>query len=284
MHLAKFSLPSLIAAVGLAFSQTASAHLPYVMPFQFNTDRDVTTLYAGSSDRYFEPEIAGGNTNNGFYDFKVTDPSGKTNPIRDLSRHKQLTLAEIETAKPGTYKIDRTLVARLNYLIGDDNKKIRVYANELKERFEKHKFKDGKRHFYFEDEIGGAQATEVQYVNTVTAFVTRDTPNDAALKPTGKGFELGYKVHPNKVSRKSGLQFITLFDGDAVPDIAFDIYGKGDSKPSKTIAADKSGSVNVQFDHPGVYMLTAWVPNEDIKDGKLVERKYAIWLTVEVVE
>ena len=50
-------LCGLFCLLALSLGATASAHgLPYVLPFQFHTDQDVATLYAGNSERYFAPE------------------------------------------------------------------------------------------------------------------------------------------------------------------------------------------------------------------------------------
>ncbi|MDR2091839.1 MAG: hypothetical protein LBP58_00735 [Azoarcus sp.] len=51
-----------------------------------------------------EPEMPGGNSKNGFYDITVTRPAGETDHVEQISRHKQLTLIEIDTREEGTYR------------------------------------------------------------------------------------------------------------------------------------------------------------------------------------
>lgn len=274
----------LFCLLALGVSATASAHLPYVLPFQFHTDQDVATLYAGSADRYFEPEIPGGGAEGG-YDFTVTNPVGETGHVEFISRHKQLTLIKIDTREAGTYKVERTLVSADLPHVLRDGESVRVLSGispERRKEFEAMKTEDGKRRFLFEDEVKPTEITGVRFINHITAYVTRDKANDAALKTSGKGFEFDFKVHPNEVSVQSGFKFVARVDGKAAAGIRFKVYKEGDSRPVQTVQSDRAGLVNLSFEQAGVYVLNAGAPLKSVRDGKIVNPRYLNWLVVEV--
>jgi hypothetical protein len=275
----------IVLAFTLFFGTTASAHLPYVLPFQFNTDQDVATLYAGLADRYFEPEIPGGGTEGG-YDITVTNPDGKTRHVEQISRHKQLTIIEINTKDNGTYKVDRTLVSRVFSKVLRDGRAVSVYKDvspERKKELETRKIKDGVLQFLFDDEVKPDETIEeVRFINHVTAYVTRGKPNDAALKTTGKGFEFDFKTHPNSISVNSNLKFTALVDGKAVPGVDFEIFKQGSGESFKSLKSDSAGIVNVLFKQAGIYVLRASAPLEGIQDGKIANPNYINWLVIEV--
>jgi hypothetical protein len=275
----------IVLAFTLIFGTTASAHLPYVLPFQFNTDQDVATLYAGLADRYFEPEIPGGGTEGGC-DIFVTNPDGETRHVEQISRHKQLTIIEINTKDNGTYKVERTLISRVFPQVLRDGRAINVYKDvspERKEKLEARKIKDGVVQFLFDDEVKPDETIEaVHFVNHVTAYVTRNKPNDAALKTTGKGFEFDFKTHPNSISVNSNLKFIALVDGKAAPGIGFEIFKQGLGESFKSLKSDSAGIVNVLFKQAGIYVLRASAPLDGVQDGKIANPHYINWLIIEV--
>ncbi|MDR2261758.1 MAG: DUF4198 domain-containing protein [Azoarcus sp.] len=283
----KLSLNTLLAALALGVSATASAHgLPYVLPFQFHTDQDVATLYAGNSERYFEPEMPGGNSLNGYYDFTVTNPAGETDHVEQISRHKQLTLIEIDTKEAGTYKVERTQISRVFPSVAHKGKSVDVVEKasldeEERKSREAEKIKDGERRFFFDDEVKPGEIVPVQYVNHITAYVTRGKSNAAALKTGGKGFEFDFRTHPNEVSVKSGLQFIARVDGKAAAGIAFEIFRQGSDEAFRKVQSDRAGLVDVRFERAGVYVLRAEAPLESVKGGKVVNPRYINWLVVE---
>jgi hypothetical protein len=279
----KLSLTGVVSVLALTFSVTASAHLPFVVPFQFHTDQEVVTLYAGSADKYFEPEIPGGGAEGG-YDFTVTNPAGETDHVEQISRHRQLTLIEIDTPKAGTYKVERTLVSRAFPQVAHQGRAVEVSdaTGEERKAQEARRIKDGVRQFFFADEVKPADIVGVRFVNHVTTYVTRDTPNDAALKTSGKGFEFDFRVHPNRVSVKSGLQFVALVDGKAAPGVTFEVFRQGEDKTFK-LKSDAAGLVEVRFEQPGVYVLRAGdAPLESLRGGKVVNPRYINWLIFEV--
>ncbi|MDR2451474.1 MAG: DUF4198 domain-containing protein [Candidatus Accumulibacter sp.] len=282
----KLSLDALLAALALGLSATASAHgLPYVLPFQFHTDQDVVTLYAGNSERYFEPEIPGGNSLNGYYDITVTHPAGETDHVEQISRHRQLTLIEIDTKEAGTYKVERTQISRVFPSVAYQGKSVDVVEKasldeEERKSREAKKIEDGERRFFFDDEVKPEEIVPVQYVNHITAYVTRGKPS--APKIAGKGFEFDFRTHPNEVSVPSGLQFVALVDGKAAAGITFKIYRQGSEEVFRKVQSDRAGLVDVRFEQAGVYVLSAQAPLESVRNGKVVNPRYINWLVLEV--
>ena len=245
----------------------------------------MATLYAGNSERYFEPEMPGGNGKNGFYDVTVTHPAGETDHVERISRHRQLTLIEIDTREAGTYKVERTQVSRVFPCVAYQGRSVDVVEKaalneEEKKSHEARKMKNGERQFFFDDEVKPEEIMPVEFINHITVYVTRDQPS--ALKTAGKGFEFDFKVHPNEIGVKSGLRFVARVDGKAAPGIAFDVRGKGSDEPVQRVKSDGAGLVDVRFEQPGIYVLSAEAPLESVRDGKVVNPRYINWLVVEV--
>jgi hypothetical protein len=282
-------LSTLIFCMGL-MTTNALAHLPYILPFQFHTDKDIVTLYAGSSERYFEPEIAGGGVEGG-YDFTVTNPKGESNTAihngGHITRHKQLTLIEIDTPYEGTYKVERILLSRnfpqaLHKGEALDVQSIDELTPKEKRELESKKIVDGKRKFFLEDELNKEDITNVRYINHITTYVTKGKPNQSALKPNNKGFEFDFKTHPNLINVKSGLKFITLIDGKAESNVEFEVFKQGMDKPLKEAKSTNNGVIHISFEQPGIYVLKAQAPLDSIRDGKIIEQRYINWLVIEV--
>jgi hypothetical protein len=285
MKYQKLVLTGLFSLLALSVSSTASAHgLPYVLPFQFTTDKDVTTLYAGNTDRYFEPEMPGGNGKNGYYDITVTNPNGETDHVENISRHKQLTLIEIDTREKGTYKVNRRQVSREFPRVLRQGRVIDVeYGLSPEERKERaaEKVKNGEIQFLFEEEIKpGEVVVGVEYVNNITAFVTREKPSTPKIE--GKGFEFDFKVHPNEISVQSGLKFIALVDGKPASGVEFEVFKQGGDDSFKTLKSNPAGLVDLRFAQAGLYVLRAQAPLESVRAGKIVNPRYINWLVVEV--
>ena len=276
-------LPAFALMLGLSLSTPASAHgLPYILPFHFHTDQDMATLYAGNSERYFEPEMPGGNDKNGYYDVTVTNPAGETDHVERISRHRQLTLIEIDTREAGTYQVERTQVSAELPYVARGGEAVRILPSDFEDRKEVEALKteDGKRRFLFEDEVKPEEIMPVEFINHITVYVTRDQPG--ALKTAGKGFEFDFKVHPNEIGVSSGLKFVALVDGKAAPGIAFDVRGKGSDEPVQRVKSDGAGRVDVRFGQAGIYVLSAEAPLESVREVKVVNPRYINWLVVEV--
>ena len=287
MKYRKLSLIGMVSALALV-SATASAHSsrPYVLPFQFHTDQDVATLYAGEAEHYFEPEAPGGAAEGG-YAFTVTHPAGETHHVEYISRHKQLVLIEIDTREEGTYKVERTLLSRefpqvLHKGEAVDVERVGGLSSEERKEREARKIVDGQRQFFFEDEVKAFEIVPVRFVNHITAYVTRGKPNDAALKVRGEGFEFDFRTHPNEVSVQSGLKFVARVDGRAAAGIGFEVFRQGGDESFKTVKSDRDGLVEIRFEQPGVHVLRAEAPLESVRDGKVVNPRYINWLVVEV--
>jgi hypothetical protein len=279
----KLSLTVMVLALMLAVN-TASAHSPYILPFQFNTDKDVVTLHAGLTEKFFEPDFPGGGVEGG-YEVIVTNPSGETRHAEQISKHKQLTLIEVDTKNNGTYKIDRLLMSRVFSRVLRDGKIIDVrygVSSEKKKEMEAQRAKGGELKFLFEDEVKPDEVQAVQFINHVTTYVTKDRPSDAALKITKKGFEFDFKTHPNVISVKSGLKLAALLDGKVAAGITFELFQE-DDEPVQSVKSDSNGLVDISFKQAGVYVLKAAAPLETVNNGKIANPQYVNWLIIEVL-
>jgi hypothetical protein len=161
---------------------------------------------------------------------------------------------------------------------------VRVLGSDMppeeRKEFEALKTEDGKRQFLFDDEVKPTEIMPVEFINHITAYVTRGKPSTPKI--AGKGFEFDFRTHPNEVSAQSGLRFVALVDGKAAAGITFDIRRQGVDEPVRRVTSDPAGLVEARFAQAGVHVLSAQAPLESVRDGRVVNPRYINWLVVEV--
>ena len=128
---------------------------------------------------------------------------------------------------------------------------------------------------------------ESEQVQVVETYVSKGAPTEAALKTTGKGFELKPMNHPNALYVDQGFTFQLLADGKPVAGAPISVYRSGNIYDDKRIAvetrSDAQGMVKVSFAQPGVYMLTTRYPAAQRKpDEAPPPHSYTYSLTFEV--
>jgi hypothetical protein len=270
----------------------ALAHTPYLLPNVFDADRDRITLQGAlTEDDYFNPDVP----LNAPVVFETT-PGGQTVEVKPAAALKDETLVEAPLTDAGTYRFSTgQMVGRKTTLANVGGKWLMVRQPRPNQGGGPGAQKPGgpggeggpPNSIAPADVPAGAQTMTSEGVMVVETYVTKGAPSDAALKTTGKGFELKPLTHPNGVYVDQGFGFQLLLDGRPVAGAPIAVYRGGNKYDDKRIAietrSDAKGMVKLAFDRPGAYMLTTRWPSAERKPGEAPpERSYTYSLTFEV--
>lgn len=281
-------LATLIASLSIGLSQHAFSHAGFnqLIPMQFHPHDDVATVYLTQSETLGEPETWVGNVPP---TFSIITPKGQTlaagdkNPVHYL---KQIAALEVETKLQGTYKINHSIASRyfpwaiyqgkaLDVKSGEKPKLPKDWMGENKVWFATQtpeqqkqieqnwqkvlnkynqdiKLKPEQRGFLFDYEAKNLKQYNSRFLHNYTTYISKDMPDFTALKTTGKGFEFDYKTHPNQLTTKSDLQFVTLLNGKVLPNVKIRVQS---NEKIFDVIGDKNGLVNIQFPSKGLYMI-----------------------------
>ncbi|MET4700980.1 hypothetical protein ABIE65_004024 [Constrictibacter sp. MBR-5] len=298
-------------AVGLAMAAigpAADAHSPYLQPTQFAPTRGyVAVLAALTEEVYFVPDFA--LRGEGFF---LVDPEGRRSEIKNVAPMKSFVAAEADLPADGTYRIttgDRAGRSAKFAKIDGRWLAVRQPRPGQQQRQEGQQRQQAERQRAGQMERGGpqgapaaggerpraideadlpagAEIAEMRAVVVAETYVTRGAPSDAAVKPTGKGFELKPLIHPNEIFLDTGFPFEILMDGKPVEGVALEVFRGGnayeDKKVYGEVTTDVAGRATVAFDRPGVYVLTTRYPGRPAPGEAPPPRSYSYALTVEV--
>ncbi len=123
-------------------------------------------------------------------------------------------------------------------------------------------------------------------VNRVEAFVTRNQPNNAALKTPADGLALALLTHPAELFVGERARFALLMDGEPVAAKTAVKLTRNDTRYRNQRAAielltDKDGAFTVEFSESGVYLLEAELEQASSEKG-IASETYALFVTLEV--
>ena len=263
--------------IALASGAAALAHTPYLLPNTFNPERQrVTVQGALTEDDYFNPDIA-----LNVPSFQVTLPSGEQTQVAPAATLKDVTLIEAPLERTGTYRIST------GQYPGRKQSLAQVGGKWLVVRQQRGGGGDGPPAIAEADVPAGAPRVETDQVQVVETYVSKGAPSDAALKATGKGFELKPMNHPNALYVDQGFAFQLLVDGKPAAGAPISVYRSGNIYDDKRIAvetkSDAKGMVKIAFAQPGVYMLTTRYPAAQRKPEEAPPpHSYTYSLTFEV--
>jgi uncharacterized GH25 family protein len=231
------ALRSAIAGVILcAGTHAANAHMPYVLPTQFDTQKaDHVTVESAFAEDAFLPEVAMRDA-----PFHLIGPDGTRLPTGPVTTLRDLTIFEADTKTDGTYRITTGQRAgRTGKMVRDGDKWVMGGEGSAPKP--------------------GAQQVDVQSMTLADAYVTRGATTTTALKPRGEALEVQALTHPNAITAGSTADFILLFDGKplAATDITlFRAAGLHDGrKVAGQVRTDASGRFTLRPDDAGTYLL-----------------------------
>lgn len=222
------------AALGLSLvAGPAIAHSPYLLPNAFDaTGRDHVTVVASFTEHPFVPDVVMKSD-----DFHAVGPDGTRITVTP-TYFRDLAVLETPTGANGTWRITsgyragRTAKAAL--VKGEW-----VFLNPEKPAPE------------------GLAAVDMQSLTTAEVYVSRGAPNDAALKPLGKGLEFHALTHPNSILVGQDARFEVLIDGKPLANQIITIHRSGediDAAKPLVVTSDAQGRFALRVDQPGIFL------------------------------
>ena len=213
----------------------AQAHSPYLRPNVFDaTNRDHVTVEAAFTEDVFNAEVVMRSDH-----FHIVGPNGDT-PITAVTYLRDLAVFEAPTPVDGLYRLSSG--AR-------EGRAAKMYETP-----------SGWKMIGEEDEAPppGAELVDVQSITTADVYVVRGDPDDAALKPSGKGLELHPLIQPNDIVAGEDAPLRLLFDSQPVANAAVTVFREAGQYDGRKIEAelttDASGLVTLKVAEPGAYM------------------------------
>ena len=218
----------------LTWPAAAAAHSPYLLPNAFDlTKRDHVTVTASFTEVFFEPDIVMKSDS-----YAVIGPDGARTAVTPAYL-SDLAVFETKTTQPGTYRI--TTGPRVG-------------------RVAKAYFANGEWTFLEEPNSpvpAGATAVDMQSLTTADVYVSRGSPTDKALAPSGKGLEFKPITHPDAVFIGQDATFQVLFDGKPVAKLPVEVNAGdgryGDKKKPADLVTDADGRFTLKPAKPGLY-------------------------------
>ena len=223
-------------STALGCAAVAQAHMPYVLPTQFDIGKgDHITVQSSFAEDAFMPEVAMRDA-----PFHLVGPDGKPLPTGPITHLRDLSIFEADTKVDGTYRVTTGQRA------GRKGKMFKV-GDKWEMRGE-----GG-------EPPANAQQVEVQSMTLAEAYVTRGQPTDAALKPTGQALEIQPVTHPNGIAAGSDASFILLFDGKPLAAADITLFRSAGIYDGRKVAAqvksDASGRFTVRPEDAGTYLI-----------------------------
>lgn len=257
----------LVATALLLTGNNIYAHTPYLAPMSFEaSNRGVVTLDASFAEKFFVPELA---FNNSIY--TVVTPKGKTINPNSLIKTNLRMVVEHTLKDEGTYRFST--------------------GKRLGRVFKTYEL-DGKRKSLNNpnDPIpkGGKLLSFFQSLTMAETYVTKDGPNNNALKAYNKGLEFVAVSHPNELFVGETLSMLSLFNGNPLTDLNVDIFQANDQfsdeKPSVTLTSNTKGEFSFTPEKKGVYLLRARHRSDAPKGSPAPQISNTYTLVVEAVE
>lgn len=202
----------------------------------------------------------------------ITAPDGSAVKPENMSTGKYRSTFDLALAHPGTYRLSVVTDGLFaGYKLNRERKRWRGKPENLAKEIP-----------------AGAEELKVTHSQRrLETFVTSGKPDEAALKPTGKGLELVPITHPNDLFANSEAKFELQLDGKPTADVKVVIVRGGsryrDAVGEIAATTDKDGKFSVKWPEAGMYWLEAEVKDDKpgIKEAK--ERRATYSATLEVL-
>ncbi|EQB11641.1 NAD+ synthetase [Sphingobium quisquiliarum P25] len=220
----------------LTGASAAQAHMPYVLPTQFDLGKgDHVTVQSAFAEDAFLPEVAMRGA-----PFHLVGPDGKDLPAGPVTHLRDLSVFEAAIPADGTYRVTSGQRA------GRKGKMFRL---------------DGKWQMRGEggEPPANAEQVDVQSMTLAEAYVTRGQPSAAALKPTGRGLEIQPVTHPNGITAGSDAAFLLLFDGKPLAQAGITLFRSAGLYDGRKVAAQVRSGADGRFslkpEDAGTYLI-----------------------------
>lgn len=261
---------ALAAALATLIPFTASAHKQWLQPS--------ATVVAGAAPWV---SVDAAVSNNLFYvdhvamrtdNIVVTAPDGSQPAIANAHTGKLRSVFDLELNQPGTWR-----VASIN---------TGLMANWSEDGKPK-RWRGTAAAFATEVPKGAKNLQVSQSISRVETFVTNGSPNDTALKPSGKGLELVPVTHPNDLFAGDEARFRMQVDGKPAAGIDVEIV-RGNTRYRNAqdeikVKTDAKGEFTVTWPEAGMYWLEATSEDKKTTVPQAKQRRIGYVATLEVL-
>ena len=126
-----------------------------------------------------------------------------------------------------------------------------------------------------------------QSLGRIETFVTRGTPNDTALKPSGEGLELVLVTHPNDLFAGESATFALQIDGKPAAGLDVEIVRGGtryrNAQDEIKLKTGSDGRFSVTWPQPGMYWLETTAEDDKTSLPQAKQRRLSYVATFEVL-
>lgn len=262
---------SLIAASVL--SSKVAAHDRWILPNEFNVSAE------GSKGVWITSDVTAGNQvfvfdkPFGSEDIEIITPKGKKAYPSSSYRGSRKSVFDYQLTETGTYRFQKETSAKYysRYKMKGSDKPVRTRVDKLATKAMMPK--------------GAYDLEGALYFSRVETYVTLNTPNDAAFKPTNQYLELLPITHPADIVEKNDTEFKLLFNGKPVKNAEVSIVREGTLYRNQIeaieVKSDNKGIVSFIPQEAGRYLLHATYEKE-LKDNALADKMVnTLFLTFE---
>lgn len=241
----------------------ATAHSPYLLPNYFDLGkRDHVSVQASFTENYLVPDVVMKSD-----DFNAVLPDGSKTSLAPVYT-QDLAVLDVATATDGTYRLSsglRSGSTRKAALLPDGDWKF---------------LRDG------DAAPAGGNVHEVRSITRADVYVSRGTPTDKALAPTGQGLEFQMLTHPNKLLAGGGAKLRVLVDGKPAAAVRISVQkaalDAGQVAPLE-VTSDAEGHAVLPLATAGIYHLMAR-HRFVVAGGGAKAQSHTYALTLEVTE
>lgn len=251
----------------------ASAHKPWMAPSKtvLNVGQWITVDGGVSTDPFVKDHNPLRLDHLG-----ITAPDGSTVPPENGSTGKLRSVFDLQLKQAGTYRI--AVVNSGISAVWEEQGQRRVYPPRgqpfTAEGFAKEVPKDAEK------------LRVTQSLSRLETFATAGKPNDAALKPTGKGLELAPITAVNDLYTGEPARFRLLLDAQPAAGVAVEVIADGvryrNAVDEITVKTDDDGSFTLNWPKPGLYWVSASL-QDDKAEAPAQQRRISYTAVFEVL-
>lgn len=261
---------ALAFALALALPFAASAHKAWLLPSETvlaGEEPWITVDAAVSNDLFYFNHVPLRLDN-----LAVVAPDGSRIAPQNPATGKYRSVFDLSLSQDGTYRITVTN----DYVTAswDEHGQRKRWRGTL-DTFAKEVPKDAKGL-----EVG-------QSLSRVETFVTKGSPNETALKPSGTGLELVPVTHPNDLFAGEKASFRLQIDGKPAPGVDVEIVRGGtryrNAQGETKLVTDANGAFEITWPEPGMYWLNASTSDDKVTAPQAKQRRLGYIATLEVL-
>ena len=246
------------------------AHKAWLLPSQTvlaGEDPTVTVDAAVSNDLFYFNHVPLRLEN-----LAITAPDGSTVQATNPATGKYRSVFDVELKQQGTYRIGVT----------------NDYATaSWDENGQPKRWRGTPAAFATEVPKNAKDLKTGESLSRVETFVTNGSPNDTALKPSGKGLELVPVTHPNDLFANEEATFRLQVDGVPAAGLEVEIVRGGtryrNAQDEIKLKTDASGAFSVTWPEAGMYWIETSSEDDKVTVPGAEKRRLGYVATFEVL-